>query len=869
MALTVGELTGLITLDDRGVAPALRRTEGAMRSTGQRMASDADSAGQQAGQALGDGVVQGADGRLRNARGQFVTAGRRIGTDVGDGAADGAADGGERAAGALEGALGHVKGLLIGGAIGAALMTGLAQSMEQSQITGRLGAQLGTTPAVAAQYGKIAGQMYAKGVTEDFQTAADAISATMRAGIAPPGATNAQIESISTKVADLANTFELDLGQTANAVGQMIKTGLAKNGTEAVDALTVGLQKMGPRADDIADTFNEYSTIFRQMGISATDATGLLSQGMKAGARDTDVVADALKEFTLITQNGGKDVDAAFKKIGLSGKDMQAAFIKGGPEAKAALDKVFDGLRQIKDPAERNSVALTLFATKSEDTQKALMALDPSSAASALGKVGGAADRMGNSLRDNAGARVEAFKRQAMQGLVNVLGTYVVPALTQVFGFVQQHSGVFKVVAAIVAGVLVPALIMMGVNATVAATRTAIGWTTSGAAALRSAATQTAAATRTAAAWVMMRARAAGAFLAMAASATASAARTAAVWAMSAARMAATWLVQIIRVAATTAAQFLMMAARAVAWAAVMAAQWLIAMGPVGWIIAIVIALVALVIAKWDTVRAWTVAAWNAVVAAVMAAVNWVLGAVGWLASIPGKIGAWFGQAKDWAILKFAEMVIWLSGLPGRVGAAISGLLGTLRDWASRSFYAFYTMARDKVTSMIAWVRGLPGRIASAIGNLKNLLMDKGADLIRGLFNGVQRMGGWLKDKLIGFAKAMIPGPIAKALGIASPSKVMAKTVGRWIPAGIAQGVEANSGVLDKTMSSLVDTPSPSAAMAGAVGGAVAGASGGGSSAITLRVDTGGGAADELLANLIRQFVRVRGGNVQTVLGRG
>ncbi|WP_327671817.1 MULTISPECIES: phage tail tape measure protein [unclassified Streptomyces] len=869
MALTVGELTGLITLDDRGMAPALRRTEGALRSTGQRMAGDADSAGQRAGQALGDGVVQGADGRLRNARGQFVAAGRRIGSSVGDGAADGAADGGERAAGALEGALGHVKGLLIGGAIGAALMTGLAQSLEQSQITGRLGAQLGATPAVAAQYGKIAGQMYAKGVTADFQTAADAISATMRAGIAPPGATNAQIESISTKVADLANTFELDLGQTANAVGQMIKTGLAKNGTEAVDALTAGLQKMGPRADDIADTFNEYSTIFRQMGISATDATGLLSQGMKAGARDTDVVADALKEFTLITQNGGKDVDAAFKKIGLSGKDMQEAFTKGGPEAKAALDKVFDGLRQIKDPAERNSIALALFKTKAEDTQKALFSLDPSKAASALGTVGGAADKMGNSLRDNAGMQVEAFKRQAMQKLVDFLGGVAIPAFMRLFGFVQQHSGTFKVIAAVITGVLVPAFILMGVNATVAATRTAIGWTTSGAAAVRSAGTQVAAAARTAGAWAMMAVRSAASFVTMAASATASAARTAAVWALSAARMAATWLVQIIRVAVTTAAQFVMMAARAVAWAAVMAAQWLIAMGPIGWIIAIVVALVALVIANWDKVRAWTLMAWTAVSNAVMAAVNWVLGAIEWLGSIPGKIGAWFGQAKDWAILKLAEMIIWLQGLPGRVGAAISGLLGTLRDWASRSFYAFYTMARDKVTSMIAWVRGLPGRIASAIGSLKDLLADKGRDLIYGLYNGVQRMGGWLKDKLIGFAKSMIPGPIAKALGIASPSKVMAKTVGRWIPAGIAQGVEANSGVLDKTMSSLVNTPSPSAAMAGAVGGAMAGAAGGGSTAVTLRVDTGGGTADRLLADLIRQFVSVHGGNVQSVLGKG
>ncbi|MHC5259912.1 hypothetical protein ACYSUO_18700 [Streptomyces sp. UC4497] len=370
--------------------------------------------------------------------------------------------------------------------------------------------------------------------------------------------------------------------------------------------------------------------------------------------------------------------------------------------------------------------------------------------------------------------------------------------------------------------------------------------------------------------WARMMAAGLAAYARIAAAAVASAARTAAAWAGAALRSMATFAAQMIRTAAVAVAQFVMMAARAVVWAAVMAAQWLIAMGPIGWIIAAVIALVALVIANWDTVRAWTVAAWNAVVAAVMAAVNWVLGAIEWLGQIPGKIGAWFGQAKDWAVQKMAEMVVWLAGLPGRVGAAVSGLLGTLRGWASRSFQAFRQMASDKVNSMIAWVRGLPGRISRAIGSLKDLLADKGRDLIRGLYNGVSRMGGWLKDKLIGFAKSMIPGPIAKALGIASPSRLMADQIGHWIPAGIAQGAEANAGVLDKTMAGLVNTPSPSAAMAASMGGAVAGASGGGgSSAITLRVDTGGSAADELLATLIRDFVKVRGGNVQTVLGRG
>ncbi|TFV32301.1 hypothetical protein E4K10_18250 [Streptomyces sp. T1317-0309] len=91
-------------------------------------------------------------------------------------------------------------------------------------------------------------------------------------------------------------------------------------------------------------------------------------------------------------------------------------------------------------------------------------------------------------------------------------------------------------------------------------------------------------------------------------------------------------------------------------------------------------------------------------------------------------------------------------------------------------------------------MRGLPGRILSAIGSMNNLLYNSGRNVVLGLWHGIQNMGGWLRSTLMGWARNLIPGPIAKALGIASPSKVLARDVGRWIPAGVVQGIEENSG---------------------------------------------------------------------------
>lgn len=708
MALTVGELNAIMSVDDQAMDPGLRRAEQALRQTGERMGDDAERAGQQAGEGLGEGLVRGADGRLRNARGQFVAAGRRAGDAVGDGLADGAADGADEAVQQTESRLDRLKiaGAAAGVAAGAILMEGFAQAMEQSRITGRLGAQLGATGPEAKRYGHIAGRMYADAVTEDFQGAADAISVTMRSGLVPAGATDAQIQSLSTKVSDLASTFELDLGQAANAAGQMIKSGLVKDGGEALDVLTAGLQRMGPRADDIADTFNEYSTQFRQMGLSAVDVTGIMTQGLAAGARDTDVVADSLKEFVLIAQGGGKDVDAAFKKIGLSGKEMQTAFSEGGPKSKKALDQVFDALRKVKDPADRSALALTLFGTKAEDMQKALFAIDPSKAATSLGKVAGAADKAGNTLRDNAGTKLEAFKRGFQQGLVEFLGGKVVPALTKFVGFLRDHQGELKMFAAVITAAVVPALVLLGSKAL---------------------------------------------------------------------------------------------------WAGIqMARAWIMALGPVAWIGLAIGALVILVIAYWDEIKAATLVAWDWIVAKIKWAKDMVLVAVDYLKTIPGKVSAWFESAKNWAVAKMTALVGWLKGLPGRVYAAMGAMASLLVARASSAFQSFRDAAVKKAIAFVTWVTGLPRRIVSGIGAVNSLLAEKGRNIVQGLWSGIQGMTGWISSKLLGWAKSAIPGPIARALGIASPSKVT-KQQGRWIARGLVDGLTGSTKQIKAASGKLSD----------------------------------------------------------------
>ncbi|MEV0438941.1 hypothetical protein AB0I84_09545 [Streptomyces spectabilis] len=289
---------------------------------------------------------------------------------------------------------------------------------------------------------------------------------------------------------------------------------------------------------------------------------------------------------------------------------------------------------------------------------------------------------------------------------------------------------------------------------------------------------------------------------------------------------------------------------------------------PAFWIIAAIVALVAviaLIATKTDWFqRAWS-AAWGLIRSAASAAVAAIDATLSWFGSLPGMAAGWFGGVKDAATGKISELTSWLGGLPGRTASALAGLPGSLRGSAARGFSAFRSAAGQQAAAFLGWARGFPRSIAAGIGNLGGLLRGHGRDVVRGLWSGIRSMGGWLKSTITGWAKSVIPGPIARALRIGSPSRLMADQVGRWIPAGIVEGIEAGAPAVDRTMRNLVSTPTPGQATAAALATTTAtGSSAVGGGHIVLDV-TG---ADQDLKRMIRRMVRLDGrGSVQTAFG--
>ncbi|MFF4701244.1 phage tail tape measure protein [Streptomyces chattanoogensis] len=837
MALTVGELTASISVDASGATQGITQAQQAMSAGADEIVGDADRAGQQAGNALGDGL------------------------------ADGATAGADQAATGITSRLKSFAAAAVGATIGAALMAGISEAMAQQKITGTLQAQLGATGPVAAQYGKAAGALYSGAIVDSVQDGADVIRGIAQNGLLPPAATQGQIQQMGRNVADTAAVMGEDVGAVSRAVGTMLKTGVAKNAQEAMDVLVRGSQRGANAGEDLLDTFSEYSTQFRDLGLDSKTAMGLMQQGLQGGARDADTVADALKEFAIRSKDMSAGSVGAFKSIGLNADQMAATFTKGGPAASKALGTVLTRIKAIEDPAKRNATAVALFGTKAEDLQGALFKLNPSTAVAALGKVKGAADTAGNAMRDNAATKVEAFKRSLTQGFVSILGAQVIPALTTFVGylgrigaalgsagaFVAQNQGTFIALAAVITTVMLPSLVRLAVQAATTATATVASWAaqaTAGTVAAarfvaanvrilagwaRQGAAAMAAGARVVAGWAMQGAAGAAAaarfvaanaivlagWVRQGAAAMAAGARVVAGWAMQgAAGMAAAarfvaanaivlagWVAQGAAAAAAVArvvAGWVLMGTQSLLQAARMAAAWVMAMGPVGWITAAVIALVALVIAKWDTIKAATAAVWT-----------WIWGKIKAVAGFLVNIFMNFTLVgliiKHWNTIKSATSNAWnavinfVKSIPGRIvdfflNWTLPGLI--IKHWQS-----IKTGVARKAGEMLAFVKSLPGRIVGFFGSFGSMLVDKGRDLIRGLWNGIKAMGSWIKNKLVSWAKSMIPGPIASALGIASPSRLMRDKIGRFIPAGIVEGIKAGTPAVDRTMRNLVSLP--------------------------------------------------------------
>lgn len=128
------------------------------------------------------------------------------------------------------------------------------------------------------------------------------------------------------------------------------------------------------------------------------------------------------------------------------------------------------------------------------------------------------------------------------------------------------------------------------------------------------------------------------------------------------------------------------------------------------------------------------------------------------------------------------------------IGSVFSNTWNALVNVVSIAWNAIKNAVSSGVSSIVDFVSNLPGRILGFFSNFGNLLYNAGADLLRGLMNGISSMVG----QVIGRAKQIgndILNGVKGVLGISSPSKEMAK-LGVFAGEGLVLGLASMASAI-------------------------------------------------------------------------
>ena len=224
---------------------------------------------------------------------------------------------------------------------------------------------------------------------------------------------------------------------------------------------------------------------------------------------------------------------------------------------------------------------------------------------------------------------------------------------------------------------------------------------------------------------------------------------------------------------------------------------------PITWIILAIAALVAAFIYLWnncDEFRQFWIDLWNKIKEIFFTVWDAVKSfftekipemfnnLIQWFKDLPSNIAYWLGFVLGYIVAwciqlpqkareagkAFLENVInFFRNLPSNIATWLSNAVSKVTEWRSKLREKGVDAAKALLRAVVDGLKNLPRNIA-----------DIGKNIVKGLWNGIQNMIGWFKDKIHNFFSGIIDGA-KSALGIHSPSKKFA-----WIGKMCIEGFE-------------------------------------------------------------------------------
>jgi|GEM_PF-1382687 len=399
------------------------------------------------------------------------------------------------------------------------------------------------------------------------------------------------------------------------------------------------------------------SLVVRGVGLILA-GIGAIIPAVRGAAQAVLGLADSLKGAAAQSWASAQSA-LQMARTGQQAQNNQNALAKAGKNAAKAQEQVAEGINKAAEAAADNIQSFDQVHQIQEEMAKSPAATMPEmpafDMAGVVPGIGGIGAALGEQLAGVADAAAAAWNRlkQAMEP-VNRAVEWIRTNWPTIGPIVEGIAGLITVL-------LIPALIKTGVEAMIAGGKVLASWAMQAAGAVVHGATMVGQLVLAGAKWAWLGIQA-----------MLNAGKVVLAWAMQGWQAVASVAVQVAQFV-ILGAKWVWMGVVALANAARMAAAWFVALGPVGWVLAIITLVATVVALNWERVKAVTLQVWSAVTA--------------WLSAVWAQIGAWVSEA--WARIAATIAGWWQSvlGVTQGIWSAIAGWLSAawsqIAAWAS------------------------------------------------------------------------------------------------------------------------------------------------------------------------------------------
>lgn len=207
----------------------------------------------------------------------------------------------------------------------------------------------------------------------------------------------------------------------------------------------------------------------------------------------------------------------------------------------------------------------------------------------------------------------------------------------------------------------------------------------------------------------------------------------------------------------------------------------------------------------WATISGGVQSAWDGIKAFLS---NILDGIKSIWTSVWTAVSQFFTDVWNRIVAFFTPIINGIRNTIGNVLNAISGVWtsvwNSVSSYLSNIWHGITSAVSNGIQSVSNTVGRIRDTVLGAVSGAGRWLYDTGRQVISGLINGIGGAFGWVRNTISNLGSSLV-GWAKGVLGIHSPSRIFRDEVGKWIPAGMAQGIDKASGLVEDSIDGLTD----------------------------------------------------------------